>query len=135
MEKGKKVNYWVVFVATIVNYVLGFLWYSPQLFGEIWAKALGITLPDGAPPFGSILGSLIFTFIAMWAIAYALKILDKKGLKEGVIVSLFFCIFIILPNLIGQWLFANKFDLFIINFGFVLVGYTISGMILGKLQK
>ena len=135
MEKSKKVNYWAVLLATIVNFVFGFLWYSPKLFGEIWANAIGITLPDGAPPIGSILGSFISTFLAMWGIAYVLKVLDKKGSKNGAIVSSFMSIFIILPNLIGQWFFAGKLNLFLTNFGIVFIGYIVCGMIIGKLQK
>lgn len=35
-------NYWAILVAAIVNIVLGFLWYSPLLFGKPWMRLMNI---------------------------------------------------------------------------------------------
>ena len=37
------VNYTLVFVATIVQFVLGALWYSPLLFGKMWMQIMECT--------------------------------------------------------------------------------------------
>lgn len=134
MQKINTVNYKVVIVATIINFILGFLWYSPVLFGIQWAAELSISLPD-MPPIGSIIGSFLFTFLAMWGIAYALRSIGKTGVRAGIFVSLFLCFIVITPNLIGQWFFAGKPLLFIINFSFILVIYLLCGIIIGQYQK
>lgn len=36
-------NYLAILVAAIVPMVLGFLWYSPMLFGKAWMKETGLT--------------------------------------------------------------------------------------------
>ena len=134
MQKINSVNFKVVIIATVVNFILGFLWYSPVLFGIEWAAELSIALPD-MPPVSSIIGSFLFTFLAMWGIAYALKMIGRKGAKAGALISLFLSIVVVTPNLIGQWFFAGKPLLFIINFSFVLVVYLLCGLIIGQFQK
>jgi hypothetical protein len=134
MQKINSVNFKVVIVATFANFILGFLWYSPVLFGTQWAAELSIGLPD-MPPVLSIIGSFLFTFLAMWGVAYALKSTGQKGAKSGALVSLFLSIVVVTPNLIGQWFFAGKPILFVINFSFVLVIYLLCGLIIGHFQK
>jgi hypothetical protein len=36
-------NYWLVLLAGIVSMVIGFIWYYPRVFGEIWRKELQMT--------------------------------------------------------------------------------------------
>ena len=38
-----KINYVAVGVAAVVTIVIGALWYSPLLFGGLWAKAHGFS--------------------------------------------------------------------------------------------
>src|SRR3989344_6289732 len=40
---GTNINYLAVLVAAIAAIVIGSLWYSPILFGNIWMKLSGIT--------------------------------------------------------------------------------------------
>jgi hypothetical protein len=34
-------NYWAILVAAVINMAVGAFWYSPAVFGKVWAKALG----------------------------------------------------------------------------------------------
>ncbi len=43
IEELQNLNYIGVAVATIASYVLGFIWYHWAVFGEAWAKSLGLT--------------------------------------------------------------------------------------------
>ncbi len=43
IETLQNLNYFAVATATITSYVLGFGWYHWGVFGEAWAKALGIS--------------------------------------------------------------------------------------------
>ena len=45
------INIMAIVVATVANFVLGFLWYTP-LFGKAWAKEMGVDLTTGAKPTG-----------------------------------------------------------------------------------
>jgi len=37
----RTLNVWAILVAAVVAFVLGALWYSPQLFGKAWKRANG----------------------------------------------------------------------------------------------
>ena len=37
------INFWAVIVAALSMFVMGGLWYSPALFGKLWAKENGFT--------------------------------------------------------------------------------------------
>lgn len=41
-----QINIWAVLLATAATMVLGFLWYSPLLFGNAWAKRLNVNMED-----------------------------------------------------------------------------------------
>ena len=51
------INMTAILVATVANFILGFLWYTP-LFGKAWAKEMGfnrdVKLPKGALAKGMI---------------------------------------------------------------------------------
>jgi len=36
-------NIWVLFVAALIPMVIGFVWYSPKLFGNAWMRMVGKT--------------------------------------------------------------------------------------------
>ena len=42
------VNYLAVVVAAVVALVIGFIWYSPPVFGNRWMAYLGTTRPSSA---------------------------------------------------------------------------------------
>ncbi|MEF2246966.1 MULTISPECIES: DUF1761 domain-containing protein [unclassified Paenibacillus] len=47
-----EINYLAVLIATAVTMVLGFLWYSPVLFGNAWVKQIGLNkeeMSSGGP--------------------------------------------------------------------------------------
>ncbi|MEZ4417197.1 MAG: DUF1761 domain-containing protein [Gemmatimonadota bacterium] len=41
--RGAEANYLAVVVAAMVPIVIGALWYSPLMFGEVWARAHGFS--------------------------------------------------------------------------------------------
>ena len=60
------VNYWAVLLASLSSMALGFLWYSPALFGTKWAKLGKIEVGKGGATSGYIIGfvsSLIISYI------------------------------------------------------------------------
>lgn len=56
-------NWWAIIAATLVTFVLGFLWYGPFL-GKLWMKEVGLTENDAKKAnMAKIFGlSLLFQF-------------------------------------------------------------------------
>jgi hypothetical protein len=63
-----QINYLAVVVATVANFIFGFIWYTP-LFGKAWAKELGITV-TGPPPAGALAKGMIMNVIGNFLMAY-----------------------------------------------------------------
>ena len=64
------INITAIIVATIANFILGFLWYTP-LFGKAWAKEMGFDMTE-KPPSGELAKGLIFMAIGNFLMAYVL---------------------------------------------------------------
>ncbi|WP_167747186.1 DUF1761 domain-containing protein [Cohnella luojiensis] len=128
-----EINYWAVFIATIATMVLGFLWYSPVLFGKAWAKQVGLKMEEmsGGNPLTYILTALT-VLVGVWILALLLTLTDSRmdyglyiGLLLGVAVS---------AKIGMNYLFENhSFALFLITAGYHIVGFVISGLILGAM--
>jgi hypothetical protein len=140
------INYWAVATCTLINIVLGALWYSPLLFGTKWAKLMGLDINKmKTDPIiqknaqkGYILSSichLIMTYVMAHFVEYTHASgswLD--GLKLGFWCWLGFTLTTMLPNHIFSktnfsWLLAA------INIGYPMVGLSTAGAILAAWQK
>jgi hypothetical protein len=71
-----QLNIWAILVAAISAFVVGGLWYSPMLFGEVWKRANGFTeAPSGGQ--GKIFG-ISFVLTLVMAINLAMFLNDPK---------------------------------------------------------
>jgi hypothetical protein len=69
-ELTMNVNWLAVGIGTIASFMLGWLWYSPKLFGKQWAEGSGIELADSsAMPVAPLAFQLLATFLLAWLIA------------------------------------------------------------------
>jgi hypothetical protein len=62
------INYAAVAVAVVVNFILGFVWYTP-LFGNIWAKEMGFDRTVKPPP-GTMAKGLTIMVIGNFLMVY-----------------------------------------------------------------
>lgn len=84
------INYLAVLVSVFVVMALGALWYSPVLFGKIWAKAIGINMED-LDPKDAVRGmvvSVFTSFTEMTVLALMINLLNIVNLWDGVKLGL-----------------------------------------------
>jgi hypothetical protein len=63
------VNWLAVGVGTVLGFLLGWLWYSPMLFGKAWAKGVGQDLGSAsAMPAAAMTLQLLGTFLLAWVV-------------------------------------------------------------------
>ncbi len=68
-EITANLNWLAVIVGTVVSFLLGWLWYSPKLFGVKWAQGVGIQIAgESKPPLMAMLTQLVGTFLLAWVI-------------------------------------------------------------------
>ncbi len=69
MEITANVNWLAVVVGAVVAFLLGWLWYSPKLFGVKWAQGVGVSLDkaDGMPV-AALIVQAVGTFLLAWIV-------------------------------------------------------------------
>jgi hypothetical protein len=69
--------------------VIGFLWYSPVLFGNVWVKQIGKKMEDmsGGGPLTYILTALT-ALIGSYILALLLTLMDERTIGAGLTMGL-----------------------------------------------
>ncbi len=66
-EITANVNWLAVIVGAVLAFLLGWLWYSPMLFGKRWAEGVGVELGSAnAMPVGAMVAQIIGTILLAW---------------------------------------------------------------------
>lgn len=139
-----QVNYLAVFVAAMVIFLLGGLWYSPALFAKRWIALQGRTeeqmRADAARANMPVMYLLAFVcaLIIAWAMAVLANLFvpaaattvgnwTMRGMKLGL-----FCWFgFVLPTTFATSLFSMKpRQLWLIDAGYNLVSFVLAGAII-----
>lgn len=131
-------NYAAILVAGIVNMMLGALWYSPLLFGNIWMKAMKINKSEmkvdkymGARYAVAFLMGLLMVYILAHYVSY----MEASTASEGAETAFWPWLGFMMPILAGDILWNGKsFTVFAINAAHYLVAMLMAGVILATWQ-
>jgi len=67
MEITANVNWLAVIVGAIVAFLIGWLWYSPMLFGKKWAEGNGVALGSASSmPVAAMVSQAIGLLLMSW---------------------------------------------------------------------
>src|SRR5256714_3819476 len=82
------VNYLAVVVAAVVALVIGFIWYSPRVFGARWITYLGTTQAQlGNPGPSGMLVGVVASLLNAWALGVLALNLGAKSVTDGVLLG------------------------------------------------
>jgi hypothetical protein len=140
------INYYAVAACTIINMVIGALWYSPILFGTKFVKLMGFDINkmknDSTIKKNAQIGYVVSSvchLIAVLILAHFVEYTGASGywldgLKLGLACWLGFTLTTMLPNHIFS---KNNFSwlLAAINIIYPMVGLSTAGAILAAWQK
>ncbi len=62
------VNWTAVVAGAVLAYLLGYLWYSPRLFGKKWAEGVDLKSPPENLPVAAMTAQAIGTFLLSWIV-------------------------------------------------------------------
>jgi len=66
-ELTNGISWLAVGAGTIVSFLLGWLWYLPNVFGAKWAEGVGVQLGSAASmPVGALVSQLFGLFLMSW---------------------------------------------------------------------
>lgn len=68
-ELTNNIDWIAVIAGGVASFLLGWLWYSPKLFGTKWAAGVGIELSsECVVPVAAMVAQLIGTFLLAWVV-------------------------------------------------------------------
>jgi hypothetical protein len=126
------VNWLAIVAATLSMFVLGAIWYSPVLFVKQWAKAAGLEIDyEKRGNFGLILGiSFVLTFVMATNLAFFVA-----GFTDWTAVLAAALAAGLGWATLSLWVIAlferRPLPYFLINGGYLTVGFALMGLILG----
>ena len=130
----ERINHVAVWVAAIVYFLFGWVWYT--VFGAAWLAANGGKMSGGG---GAM--TYVWSFILGLILAYATAIAlsrrpEDLTVQQGVSFALFMGIALFATQTLNQALYSGTpIALWLINTGYVVVGFAIIGAIVGGWRK
>jgi len=131
----EQLNYVAIIVAAVVSMAIGFLWYSPSMFGKQWRKLMGIKKKDMKKMEKKGKQSMIWAFISIIVTAGVLSLIIKwLGLntwQAGANIGFWIWLGFVATSQLGIVLWEGKpLKLYLINAGHHLVSLAVMGAIL-----
>ncbi len=125
------INYLAVFVAALLGFIIGGLWYGP-LFGKQWMKEMNFT--EESLKNANMAKIFGFSFVLSLVISFNLAAFlgDKADLTWGLTAGALAGIGWVAASIGITYLFGRKsLKLFLIDAGYQAVTYTLMGGLLG----
>lgn len=131
------VNYLAVIAAGVASMLVGYIWYSPLLFGKKWIKLIGLTdkkmkkMQEEAPK--SMAMGFIIQLVQAYVIALVVYNLGLTNFVEGMVLGLWLWLgFVTATQLTGVLYSGKSFNLYAVDTGYQLVSIVVmSGLIAG----
>jgi hypothetical protein len=99
-EITEGVNWLAVIVGFVLAWLLGWLWYSPKLFGTKWAAGKGVGLGSSSDmPVAAMVAQAIGTFLFAWVVGVTAK---NEHLLTIILVILTIALLIMANGLFGK---------------------------------
>jgi multidrug transporter EmrE-like cation transporter len=125
------VNYFAILLCGIASMVLGFIWYGPILFGNVWMKEIGLSEKEinAGPGIGYFL-----TFLAALLMAVVTSVLLSqlgvtelsKAIQYGLLLGLGY----VGTTFASNYIFGRKtLKLYLIDAGYQVLNVTIAAII------
>ncbi len=142
---GADVNIIAVIISSVLAFILGALWYTPVLFGNMWMKLVGIKPEDqnkeGSKAFAiaMVIGFLIvtlmlfgFAVIRSWLLPQVAVVLQNdSAIVISVFIAFIVSLFTLLPS---NWLNDNyegkSIKLTALNVGYQFLTLVIGAVVL-----
>lgn len=134
-----EVNYLAILLAGVASMILGFLWYSPILFGKQWMKLRGFTpetLKKAQKEMGTLYGisfvvSLITAYVLSHVMTMSGSFFGYPKIMTGLNTAFFMWIGFMMPVQLTATIFGNKqWALFGIDTGYQLASVIAMALVL-----
>lgn len=141
-----ELNYVVLLAASLVGMAVGFIWYSPTLFGKPWMRLMGFTADSmkkaqkkmGLWYFVSFILTVITAYVLYHVIALSLNFFEYSNVQTGLMTGFWMWLGFVMPVQLTGLIFGKEhggkaWQLFVINTGYQLTSLLLMGLTFGIL--
>ncbi len=131
MPETFDVNWLGVIVATLVNMVLGSLWYSPYLFGKPWAEAQKMDIKTLVATPLHYAGAFLVSLLTAFVLAVLLKKFHILSYSDALTLAFWAWLGFVATTHFSGVLWANRpLKSYIIDTAYALLSFLIMVLIL-----
>ena len=129
------VTFFPILIASVANMIIGFVWYSPYVFGSVWMRLSGVT-PEMVESGRRRMPMVLFVaFLAGVVMAYVMNYFGRAWFVTDTIgaLELAFWLWIgfVAPVMLGTVLWEQKsFMLYLINAAYWLFAMVVMALVL-----
>jgi len=102
------VNWIAIVVSTLVAYVIGGVWYSPKLFGQVWMDEHGHTEESLGNPAKAMGLTLITSTVSSWVLAVLISNMNIARIQDGAVLGILIGIGILFATRFSDGLYNNQ---------------------------
>lgn len=128
-----QLNILAIIVSIITNMVIGMLWYSPVLFGNIWLKLSGFKASDISSDESkkAMSFSVIPATLLIFSLAIIIVLTDTKTILNGLFIGSFVSLGFIGGSYLNLVFFERRgIKLTLINLGYYFTSLNVASIIL-----
>lgn len=126
------INAWAVLAATIIAYVLGAVWYAPDVFGRRWLAALGKTRQELGNQIKAMIAQFFLTLLIALTMAVMVVRFGAVTALEGALIGVVLAVGLVAASLASDWIFCGfNPRLYWIQVGYKIAYITLIGAVLG----
>jgi|ETNmetMinimDraft_2_1059921.scaffolds.fasta_scaffold07735_7 hypothetical protein len=128
------VTYLPIFIAAVVSFVIGMLWYSPALFGKKWMSLAGVKRGKEKKMGGIMVAAFVANLVMAYVYLYIMGMIGYADVSSGVVLGFLLWVGFFATTLLGGVFWEGKpFNLYLINAGYQLVNLVAMGAVLGAM--
>lgn len=118
------ISLFMVFLAALVGFIIGTLWYSPFIMGDRWARLVGVPMNRNVNILPLMLGAFGISLAHAYGLAWFLENTHALHLVDAITVVLMMSVLFIGSHMMSGILWERRSpELAFINFGSTLLCY------------
>lgn len=123
-------NIWAQLVAVVIGMIVGSLWYSSVLFGNVWMNLIQKKREDMPSSTGPMIGAVVVSIVNSLILGLFLHATNAQTIIEGLTVALLLALVVIMATLINYLFEGRRMKLLAIQVGYHVVVFLLNAVLL-----